>query len=152
MLSISCWHHIQWTDMRVGSIISCLTSNCFFNYKYISNFVMVNLLSLVASTLTHATSLCVFVSIYCAVSHFPPPTPRQTVLGQWSLCVVDIEQSLWSVIVLTAEPSLGARAGRHRYGLLHLTSRPLTHKCFSFDELRPLQAESFIDHLTFNAS
>ncbi len=94
-------------------------------------------LSLIVSALTETTPFCVTVLLlYCPVSDSPPP-PLQTVQRQWSLCAADIEQSLWTVIVLKAEPSLGDRAGRHRYGFLHLMSRPLAHKCLSFNELWP---------------
>lgn len=83
--------------------------------------------------------VCSYLYVSCCIKLLQTalPPPLHTALGQWSLCVADIEQSLWTAIVLTAELSLGDRASRHRYGFLHLMSRPLAHKCFSFNELWP---------------
>lgn len=83
----------------------------------------------------------------------PSPTSAYHTYSDRDLCVpltLSRVCRLW--LCSRVKPSLGDRAGCHRYGFVHLMFRCLARKCFPFNELWPRKRGSFIDHLTFNTS
>lgn len=83
----------------------------------------------------------------------PSPTSAYHTYSDRDLCVpltLSRVCRLW--LCSRVKPSLGDRAGCHRYGFVHLMFWCLARKCFPFSELWPRKRGSFIDHLTFNSS